>query len=68
VATDFIHIDTSTLRRLYALVVMDIAIRRVHVIGVTAHPTADWTTPPQTPRANCHAERFVGSMRAECTD
>jgi putative transposase len=43
-ACDFLTVDTVFVRRLDALVFIELDTRAVHLAGVTAHPTGAWVT------------------------
>jgi hypothetical protein len=42
-AVDFQHVDTVLLKRLYVLVFIEHGTRRMHLCGVSAHPSGEWT-------------------------
>jgi putative transposase len=44
VSCDFFTVETVLLRRLYVLIFVELADRRLHVVGVTTHPTGEWVT------------------------
>jgi transposase InsO family protein len=56
VAGDFSCVDTVSLQRLYVLVFIEHASRRVHLGGITTNPTGTWVTQ----RAREISDRFEG--------
>ena len=63
-ARDFFHVECAVgLTRLYVFFVIELETRRVRVLGIEVHKSA-----PQALRMNAYAERFVRTVRAECTD
>ena len=43
-ACDFLTVETVGLTRLYVFFLIELERRRVHLVGVTAHPTGGWVT------------------------
>jgi transposase InsO family protein len=57
-AVDFLHVDTVLLKRMYVLVFIELGTRRMHLGGVTANPSGDWTVQQARNLALTLDERF----------
>lgn len=44
VAIDFFSVDTVSLKRVYVLFLIEVETCRVHLFGITAHPTGLWVS------------------------
>jgi transposase InsO family protein len=58
IATDFLHVDTVLLKRIYVLVFIEHHTRRLHVAGITANPDGAWTAQQARTLAMALGERL----------
>ncbi len=58
-ATDFFTVETIRLKTIFVLFSIELQTRRVHVVGVTAHPDSAWVT--QQARNLAMDERLSGA-------
>ena len=59
-AVDFLPVETVLCRRLYVLVFIEHGTRRMHLGGITANPTGEWTVQQARNLALRLDERFEG--------
>ena len=66
VAVDYLHVDTVRLKRLHVVVFIEHGTCRMHLGGVTANPTGEWTVrrPATSPRASASCSRTLHSWSA----
>ena len=73
-ACDFAHVDTMMPRRINGFFVIEEATRRVHILGVTRHPTGAWVNQPGRNflmNLDDHAQAFwymIGDRNSKFTD
>ncbi|HEX6340912.1 hypothetical protein [Umezawaea sp.] len=62
IAADFLHLDTVLGTRLHAPALLEHHTRRLHITGVTTHPTQAWTA-QQARHLATDLGTHIGSLR-----